>query len=261
MAQSAPSGIVPAMSNIGQAYKNDIQLLQGHPMLEKNQKGPVVKALPRKSENKSGVFFIAMAFLFAFAGIKQAYPKYFSNLYDLFTSFNISKRQIREQLENDKVASWWFYMFYFITLAFLAYLIAGRYTPLTDSRSPFLFFFICLCIIVVFSLLKIILLKLISWVFQKKEIVEQYLFNSAITNEFSGVMLFPLCIILLLVRQNLQVYFLFMAIGIGMIMLIFKYLRIYKGINNLLRIDFIHFLLYLCAFEIMPVLVFLKLVR
>ena len=92
----------------------------------------------------------------------------------------------------------------------------------------------------------------------QEEMAKEYRFNNSIVNEFTGMFLLPLSLLILLTHGKVQYVLAVMAFFVLIISLIFKYLRNLRIINSLLRIDFLHFLLYLCAFEIVPVVVLVK---
>ncbi len=243
---------------VSQALNTNLEL---HPMLISKIGTQTLQAHHRVGDNKTGRFFLALAFLFLLAIVKQLFPKYVNNLFAVFTEFTVSKRQMKEQLENDTRASLGFYMLYVISLGFVIYTAIVAYTNLEFQFSKLYLFLGSLGGIFLILLFKTGITQLLSWIFEKQEIVQQYLFNNTIVNEFAGMILFPICILLLIASPKIGTFLLLMSLGILIILLIYKYIRNFRTINNLLRLDFVHFLLYLCAFEILPLLVLFKLIK
>lgn len=236
-------------------------ILALHPMIKPNMVSE--KGLPktRISENKSGFFFLAIILLFIFSLARLIFPKYFSNLFQIFTSLNISKRHIKDQLENDNRASIWFYLIFFLSVGYIVYLLIIRNTTLYLTNFWYLNYALCTLFVIVLFGLRIGIIRIIGWIFNQGEMVQTYLFNNKLVNEFLGLMLFPLCILMMIAGKNLQSTLLVIASILFLLMFIYSYLRNIPVLRNLFRISFIHFLLYLCALEVIPILILIKLVR
>lgn len=248
---------IPTVSVEGYLDQKMDSIVSNHPMVQTLGEERMI-ALDRKADNKTGIFLLSLGGLFFFALIRNFFTRYFGNLFALFTSFTITKRQTKEQLENDSVASFWFYVLFFISLTALIIFTARYFHALPTSKSVWQLFLIGFGILVSFYILKISLVKAIAWTFQKKEIASQFSFNSSVVNEFLGVILFPICILMLLSEGKFFNLLLWLCLIIFSILLIYRYIRVFRHVKNILRIDLFHFLLYLCAFEIMPILILIK---
>lgn len=213
----------------------------------------------RNAENPTARFMLGMFCLFVFAGIRNYFSRYFNNLFQVFTTLTITKRQVREQLENDVIASAWFYLLFFLGAGMLLYFSLFHFNIIPPGKNPWWVYWMGVLALFVYYLFKRYLLQLISWSFQKKDVAGQFIFNSAIVNEFLGVILFPVGLLLLFVQGILFQVIFWSALIMFSILVIYRYFRVFKHIKNILRIDLFHFLIYLCAFEIMPVLILIKL--
>lgn len=236
------------------------ELIQHHPLVQ-------VKVVPipgdgkiRPSKNQSGPFFGALALLFVFAGVRVIFERHVNNLIKIFTQFSISKRQLKDQLENDSRASVVLKVLYFISTGYLLFALLQRYTFLFHHRSVIVCIILCTGLMGGLFVLKSILIHTLAWVFQQKEAASLYQFNSSLTQEFAALLLFPLCILLLLSSSSIYHILLILATVVFAVMLIYKYIRISGILKKMLRVDIIHFLLYLCAFEIIPILTLARLV-
>lgn len=236
------------------------QIIELHPFIHEKMVIELGNPNPRKGKNKSGLFFIALLCLFLFAGIKIIFERHVLNLIRVFTQFHISKRQLKDQLENDNRASLVFSLLYFMSTGYLLFVLVKKYSFHFQETSNLLAILLCIGISGGLYILKIILIKWIAWVFQYHDAATQYVFNSSIVQEFATLFLFPICIILFITQGNLNHWILMLGLIIFCIMLIFKYIRLSGILKNLLRFDLIHFLLYICAFEIVPILTLAKMV-
>ena len=233
--------------------------IQQHPWMHASVKKEEQPEKLRNAENPTARFMLGMFCLFVFAGIRNYFSRYFHNLFQVFTSLTITKRQVREQLENDVIASAWFYLLFFLGAGMLLYFSLLHFNLFPHGKNPWWVYWMGVLALFVYYLFKRYLLQLVSWSFQKKDVAGQFNFNSAIVNEFLGVILFPVGLLLLFVHGILFQVIFWLALIMFSILVVYRYFRVFKHIKNILRIDLFHFLIYLCAFEIMPVLILIKL--
>jgi hypothetical protein len=105
------------------------------------------------------------------------------------------------------------------------------------------------------------IIRLLGWIFNMTDYVKQYLFNKKLINEYLGLVLFPLCILILLSSGKVKLTLLIIGAVIYAVMFGYSYLRNIPLLRNLFSISFIHFFLYICTFEVIPVLILLKMIR
>ncbi|HNB81504.1 MAG TPA: DUF4271 domain-containing protein [Chitinophagaceae bacterium] len=223
--------------------------------------GTAVRILPHAGENRTLPFLLALALLFIVALLKLVYARYFHNLMGIFTSFQISKRQMREQLDMDARASVWFTLLFFLSLAFVLFQIipAGQIHPwLQHPLKGYLF---CLLLSVLVWSLRFLLLWLFAWIFDGRDEVKPYIFSTRLSNEFLGMVWTPICLILICGPEPFKKPFIMLALFCGLAILLFNYITNLKRLRNMFGASFVHFLLYLCAFEILPVAVLVKMFR
>ena len=110
-------------------------------------------------------------------------------------------------------------------------------------------------IYVAFSLVKILVIWLISVTFKNKETAKEYIQNILIYNLVTGILLLPL---LLLIIYTYHEMFLYLAGGLVLIMIFLRFIRgIAIGLSDS-KFSLIHLFLYLCTLEILPLLVAAK---
>ena len=229
-----------------------------HPQCHAQHSEQNIRILPRASSNRTGLLFLALVALFVFAGIRNYFARYYQNLVLVFSSLNTTKRAVKDQLESEVIASFWYYLLFFLSTGMLLFYALRYFNLFPTSQNPWLVYWGSVGVLILYYLLKMYVLKIVSWSFQKKEVAGQFIFHSAIVNEFLGVLLFPACILLLFVQGILFKIIFWLALIVFSILLVYRYFRVFRHIKNLLRIDLFHFLIYLCAFEIMPILIILK---
>lgn len=249
----------PSISVQDSMLQSHILSLESNSMLSVTKTKEILSVKLRESDNRTLEFFIALLVLLILGLLKQIFPQYLENLFSVFNVFGASRKAQKGQLENDSKASLGFYVVYLINLAFVSFtalrlfIPEGRYTTLSMIGIA------SLSVLVVVGV-KSLLTAFVAWIFKQDDLAKVYRFNNSIVNEFTGMFLLPVSLLLLLTQGKVHQILATIALLILAISLIFKYLRNSSLIISLLRIDFLHFLLYLCAFEIVPVVVLLKMV-
>lgn len=249
----------PSISVQDSMLQSHVLSLESNPMLSVTKTKEILSVKLRESDNRTLEFFIALLVLLILGLLKQMFPQYLENLFSVFNVFGASRKAQKGQLENDSKASLGFYVVYLINLAFVSFTAVrlfipeGRYTTLSMIGIA------SLSVLVVVGV-KSLLTAFVAWIFKQDDLAKVYRFNNSIVNEFTGMFLLPVSLLLLLTQGKVHHILATIALLILAISLIFKYLRNSSLIISLLRIDFLHFLLYLCAFEIVPIVVLLKMV-
>lgn len=167
---------------------------------------------------------------------------------------NILKSSLREQNGGWSGHFLMLYLIFFINASIFTYLLLTRYTDYSGLK---VFGLVTLAVLGIY-LLRHVLLFLLGFAFPIKE--ETRLYNYAIQhfNVFAGLVLMPLNLVVAFGPPSLSTTFLYITLAAIGILLLLRYLR---GLNISMRYavgSTFHFLLYLCAFEIVPILLFIK---
>ena len=130
-----------------------------------------------------------------------------------------------------------------------------KLTPPFDSRFLNLLIY---CIIVFFFFnSKTIVCKILGILFKFQEEFQEYSHNENLFNKNVGLLLFPIIILFPYVPENSKEFVLFAGLFFFGIMVL---LRIFRGMQIIIRkgVSPFYMILYLCAIEILPVLLLVK---
>jgi hypothetical protein len=211
----------------------------------------------RNWKGKEGFFYSIVALLLFFAFAKNSFSRYLDDLFRTFFRTTLKQRQTRDQLMNAPLPSLFFNILYtlsaalFITLLFHHFKIGMNYSFLV-------LFLYCLAGLLVIYTVKFLTLKLCGWVLGVAEATNAYIFIVFTTNKVIGILLLPFIIGLAFMER--QVYDVVFTLCICMLSILFVY-RFYLSfisVQKLVHINFFHFVLYLAAFEIAPLLLINK---
>lgn len=234
----------------------DTTIYQHNPYIQFTQ--PVKRITSeRKWEGKDGIFYCIVGLLLFFAFIRNGFGRYIRDVFSLFFRTSIRQRQIKEQLMQTPLPSLLLNILFVLSGGLFAALLLQYYRLGTAIDFWYLLVY-CLAAIALIYLVKYIMLKLLGWIFGLKETTNAYIFIVFTANKIAGILLLPFLILLGfsagIVHQTALTLSLLTVGGIFLYRFYLSYISIHKQV----KINFFHFLLYLAAFEIAPLLLINK---
>ena len=234
------------------------QLLQHHPYF-----GFKTKLTSQDRQNfkqfagKELLFYLLVFLLIIFGFLRNAFPKYFSDLFQLFFRTTLKQRQIREQLMQTLLPSLLMNGFFVISAGlYITFLL--RYFNLTPVDNFWLLFLYCCVGLSVAYLVKFLGLKISGWVFNMAEAANSYIFIVFIVNKMIGILLLPFLVLLAFTTGNIYAVSITLSWCLVAGLLVYRFILIFAAIRNQVKVNPFHFFLYLCAFEIAPLLLIYK---
>ena len=234
------------------------QILQHHPYFGFNAEPIVVRSDKKIFQGKEILFYSLILLLIMYALLRQAFPKYFNDLFRLFFRTTIKQRQIKEQLMQTPLPSILLNGFFVLSAGlYLSFLI--MHYKISPVENSWLLFLYCVLGLSGIYLLKFLGLKITGWVFSMKEAADSYLFIVFIINKMAGLLLLPFLVLLAFTSGNIYSIALTLSFFVIAGLLAYRFLLTYTVIRNQVKVNPFQFFLYLCAFEIAPLLLVYKL--
>jgi hypothetical protein len=212
----------------------------------------------RISGSKEVLFYVFVFLLALFAFLNRLFPKYFSDLYRLFFRTTLHQSQIREQMMQSPLPSLLLNFFFVITAGMYLNFLFQHYNVKPVDNFWLLFLYCSLSLGVIY-LIKYVGLKFSGWIFNAIPAADSYIFIVFIINKMIGVFLLP--VIIILAFSSGRIY----DIGLGFsyfviaAFLIYRFILAYSSMRNQVRVSPFHFILYILAFEILPLFLIYKL--
>lgn len=208
-------------------------------------------------ENKDELFYGFCGILFFLGILRLGFPKYFQDIFHVFWRPAVRQKQIRDQIQQAGMTGLLFNIFFVFSAALFSYLII-QYTIITNILPRFL---IALCFtgIVVIYLGKYAVLKLTGWMFGQQNVASAYIFTVFLINKVLSILLIPLMIMLAFGDKLFQQIAFTVSVILLFFLLIYRFILSFSGLHNELKIGWFHLFLYVCGFEIIPVLLIYKL--
>jgi hypothetical protein len=206
---------------------------------------------------KEIIFYTLVALLLFFAFIKFSFPKYLGDLFRVAFRTTLKKRQIGEQLLQTPLPSLLLNFFFLITASLYISFVLKHYQLATDYNFWLLYLY-CFVALTVIYVIKFLSLKLSGWLFNITPTTDGYIFIVFMINKIIGIYLLPFLILLAFTDNNVyEVAFALSYMGVFGL-LAYRFILSYGMARNQIKVNPFHFFLYLCAFEIVPLLLIYK---
>jgi hypothetical protein len=211
----------------------------------------------RPSSGKELLFYILTGLVALLATIRLIFPKYFKNLFLLFMQTSVRQKQTREQLLQNNLAS------VFLNVLFIA--SVGLYVTLLIqfkqwANIPFyhllLYSFAVLFVVYVG---KYIFLAFSGWVFNVPEATSSYTFIVFLVNKVLGIVIIPFVCLITFSPLPVKQVAITISAGVALVLFAYRYLISFGVIRSNLKVSAFHFFLYLCAVELLPLVLIYKL--
>lgn len=227
-----------------------------HPYLPLHQPAVYMLIDYHEGSNKDDLFYLMAGVVLLLAFIRAVFSKYFRNVFLLFFQTSLRQKQTRDQLLQNNLAS--------LLTNFLFLVSAGLYITLLIRHynwTDLSFWWVAAgsgTVLLVVYLAKYLFLLFTGWVFNTKEAAGSYVFVVFLVNKILGVVLVPF--LLLIAFASAQVVQVAITLSIGIIALLFayRYWVSFVAVRSKLKVNALHFLLYLCAVELLPLVLIYK---
>ena len=202
-------------------------------------------------------FFLILIGWTIFASLRLGFSKYIVQVFQSIFNFTISSRLYREQGYNNNFGPFRLNLIFYLFLPFPIYLIAKDNGVSLMGFSGIELYVIVLVVINAYFLTKIFLYKILGSVFSQKEASGELVFNMMLYHNVLGMIMLPVATFHSLVPA-MGFVSLFLVPGLILIFYLLSLLRsIYFAVRS--GISIFYLILYLCALEILPILLVVKL--
>lgn len=230
--------------------------LLDNPFLKTKAKPVFLVINERHRVSKDEIFYLVSGLLLFLAFVKLVFARYFTNVFRLFFQPTFRQKQTREQLQQNNLPSLLLNLFFiFSTSAYASFLLEYYHFAIGNFWLIFLYSVAALTII---YLSKYIFLSFAGWVFNVKEATDAYIFAVYLINKILGVLLIPFTLIIAFSQPTVINISITLSILLILLLFIYRYLVSYAPVRREVKVSPLHFLLYVCAFEVTPLLLIYK---
>ncbi len=208
------------------------------------------------SSNKE-LWFYFFCLLALYLGLfKFFYQKYLSTLFKVFFNSSLKQSQLTDQLQQAKLPSLLLNIFFACTLGLFIFLLLNNFAQHQKTSWYYLAATILLAAIVYIS--KTVILHFTGIISGLKEQTNTYIFIIFLINKVMGILLLPLTMLMIFGSGAVSESFKWVGIFIVLLLFILRYYRSYGLLQNKLKVNPLHFALFITGVEIVPMLVIYK---
>lgn len=231
------------------------KLLQAYPLLSNNTPETMITHF-RNSDNKDYLFYLLSGIVFLMALTRIIFPRYFKNVFNIFFQTSFRQNQTKEQLTQENIASLLLNVLFIASAATFVSLVATKFN-IVQVLFWKVFISSCIALIAIYSL-KLLFTNFMGWIFNCKDAAEMYNFTVFVINKIIGVALVPLLFLFTFSTKYIQQLAFTTAVMFIGVLFLYRFFSIYKNLTGRLKISAIHFFLYFCGVEILPLLIIYK---
>ena len=203
---------------------------------------------------------VLLGLLVLLTWFKVFYSRIFSQLWDAFFSLTTTNQIVRDESILLQRAS--------LILSVIAYFVSGLFvyqvSIIMSWSHPLLpggfnrFILFALIIALAYSI-KMIFLRFLSVVFKVEKPVATYIFNIFLVNMVIGLLLFPAIILVAYLPSDYRYYIVIIILILLAALLMYRLARAIGIGLTIQRFSLFYLFLYICGFEIAPLLIIYKL--
>jgi hypothetical protein len=233
------------------------QVLRDHPYLNFYGKPERQTIIERNIRNNDGIFYYIVALVLYLALMRLFFYKYMNTMFTLFFRATLRQQQLREQLLQAPLPALLMNMFFVVSLATYCTFVAIHFNmPFAQNFWTTLLYAIILIACIYF--VKFIFLNIVGWIFGISNVTDTYIFIVFLINKMIGIFLLPVIALLAFPSPTLLPVVLMISYILVGGMLIYRFIISYRPVRSEIKVNRFHFFLYLCAFEIAPLLLIYK---
>jgi len=235
-------------------------LIARHPM---SSSETVYIAIPREHhmEDNTADFYLLMALFLLLGLIRLHDPRYFRSLARVFANPSLNSRQLSEQMEAARMSNFLMNIFFSVSAGAYLYYVIHAFMPVSVLSLPAGVWMIMLIagVMMVYTA-KYTVIRISGWAFRIESLTSQYLFNVFLINKIVAVALLPFIVLLAFGDRSWLEPVVILSLVVASLFMLNRYLRSWQVFGSFFQYSRFHFFLYLCASELLPLAVLIKLI-
>ena len=235
--------------------------LSEHPYFNFTGKAVARPEISKVWQNHDLMFYVLLGLFFYFALIKTLFSKYVNNLTAIFLRVTIKQQQIREQLLQAPLPSLLLNILFFANGGLYISLLLDYYDKSIEPNF-WLQTAYSSGLLVLIYLGKLIIMKSVGWIFNISRATDTYIFLVFLVNKMLGIFLLPFLVLIVFESPQAQQVFVTLSLIFIVIVFLYRFFFSFRPLQNEIRWSLFQFFIYLCAFELAPlVLIYKVLIR
>lgn len=207
----------------------------------------------RAQQSKTVRFFIGLSTFLLLGILRFLYIRHIKELFEILSRSTLGRMTSKEAIWQNLMPRWLFLLIYFSAAGFIVGQLILRFSNF--SVNSLTLWIVGISIIFSGFLFKFLAIHAVGLVFRFNKTAVSFFYHLSVVNQLLGLILLPICGILMLAPPQLANFLLIVSVILLSISLIFKMLINIGYVRNMPRVNYLHFILYLCTLEFIPLAV------
>lgn len=216
------------------------------------------REIPFSAASKDHQFYLLAGLSLMLGFIRAGYTKYFTDLFRLFSKAKIHQKSIKEQLVQNRWASMFLNLFFFLSAGTFIFQMALYFRWVPEEIALWELWAGAIVLVAMIYSVKFFAILLAGWLFEFEDLAASYNFLVFLMNKTIGVWLLPASILIGFGWNGLSSFAMVTALCGIALLFFYRFVLAAPLIRQETGITTFHFFIYLCGFEIIPVLVLSK---
>jgi hypothetical protein len=259
---SAQGVVVPAQTlakaeSIKPSVNANGYLLDSNFLLNAKGVPQALNIISKKPQNKQPFFYLILSLFLVLGMARTFFSRYFNTLFRVFFNTSLRQNQLTDQLEQAKLPSLIFNLFFVITTGLYSYFLL-HYFYSNHQKLDWYILFVCIAVIAICYLVKYLSLKFTGWVTNYQSEADTYIFIIFLLNKVIGIFLLPIITFMAFSTYQIASYAIVISFIFIALLFIIRFVRSYSVLQSKLKINQFHFFLYIIGIEVLPILLIYK---
>ena len=233
------------------------ELSREHPLFNFHE-GEALLKMEKKIDRKEEVLFYVLFGLFLFYGfIKVAFARYHEILFRIFFRTTLQRQQLSEQLLQDPWPSLLLNILFVLAAGLYASFLCRYFGVITQFGVWQLMLYFSSGLALIY-LGKYVLLRMFGWMLGITSLTNSYIFTVFMVNKVAGIFLLPILLMVSFPFLKNARMLIPVSLVVVLLLLFYRFMNSFQQVRKEIRLNVFHFFIYLCGFEIAPLLVSFK---
>lgn len=249
---AAVDSVSPTLSN-----NRLSELLKENFLIKNHTAAKSYRELRKERSGREFDFYYVLC-LFAFAGfLRTMYPRYFANMFRVFFNTSLRQGQLTDQLLQARLTSMLFNLFFVFSTGFFIYQLLLFSDVISRQKSLKVLLLITAALTIMYSG-KYFIVKFTGWISGFSKEAETYVFIVFLVNKILGIALLPLSLVLTFSAKGIAGVAAITSLMIILVLFLLRFFRSYGILQQRIKVNRLHFFLYIIGVEILPLLLIYK---
>jgi len=254
--------ISPAQAQMDslQQSKHSWKLISPQTVLQQNSKKASAEIVIKQRNDgwKSWMFYLLLGLLIFLVFIRINYAREFSETFLIFKPIGINQQLFRDNYGIARLGSFFISTYSSLIIGVYIFLL-GFYFHFIPSDSSMLV--LAFSVAIGALLFRFAVLRVAGVLFPFKKEIRFYQYNEIQINRVTGILLLPVLFLVSFSPPLVEQFVVVLSLIIFGCLILFRYLRGFIIGADYFRRHKFHFLIYICALEISPAVILIKVVR